>query len=100
MKNDTYSVEAIRKYLLGQLPESESDRLDELSIADDECADLIRAVEFDLIDAFVGGELHGAGLEYIRTVLLATPRGQEATRFAEALRSLPQQPEQTALQEQ
>jgi hypothetical protein len=32
MATHTYSVETIRKYLLGQLPESEIERLDELSI--------------------------------------------------------------------
>ena len=83
-----YSVQTIRDYLLGQLPEAEVERLDELSITDDECAERIRAVEHDLVDAFVRGELHGVVLEQFRSKYLTTPRGREAIRFAEALQSL------------
>jgi hypothetical protein len=88
MTTETYSVQTIRDYLLGQLPEPESERLDELSITDDECAERIRAVEHDLVDAFAHGELHGVVLEQFRLKYLTTPRGREATRFAEALQSL------------
>lgn len=85
---ETYSVQTLRDYLLGQLPESESERLDELSITDDECAERIRAVEHDLIDAFARGELEGAVLEQFRSRYLTTPQGRDATRFAGALQSL------------
>ena len=61
MTIETHSVQTIRDYLLGQLPESEAERLDELSITDDECAERIRAVEHDLVDAFARGELEGVG---------------------------------------
>jgi len=88
MTNDAYPVAVIRKYLLGQLPESETERLDEQSIADDECAELVRAVEYDLADAFVRGELHGTELEYFRARFMTTSRRREAVRFAEALQSL------------
>jgi len=97
MRNQTYSVESIRKYLLGQLPASETEQLDELSITDEECAEVIRAVEFDLFDAFVRGELHGMELEHFRTGYLSTARGREATRFAEALKSLAERSGQSAL---
>jgi hypothetical protein len=73
---------------LGQLPESETERLDELSITDDECAERIRAVEHDLVDAFARGELEGVVLEQFRSRYLTTPQRREATRFAEALQSL------------
>ena len=88
MTTETYSVQTIRDYLLGQLPESETERLDELSITDDECAERIRAVEHDLVDAFARGELQGVVLEQFRSRYLTTPRRREATRFAEALQSL------------
>ena len=88
MTTETYSVQTIRDYLLGQLPESESERLDELSITDDECAERIRAVEHDLVDAFARGELEGVVLEQFRSRYLTTPQGRDATRFAEALQSL------------
>ena len=88
MTTETPSVETIRDYLLGQLPESESERLDELSITDDECAERIRAVEHDLVDAFARGELHGVALDQFRSRYLTTPRRRQATRFAQALQSL------------
>jgi len=88
MTTETPSVQTIRAYLLGQLPEPEAERLDELSITDDECAERIRAVEHDLVDAYARGELAGVVLEQFRARYLTTPRQRDATRFAEALQSL------------
>jgi hypothetical protein len=87
MTTEKYSVQTIRDYLLGRLPDAESERLDELSITEDACAERIREVEHDLVDAYARGELHGATLELFRSRYLATPRGREMTRFAEALQS-------------
>src|SRR5688572_8214398 len=94
MENHTYSIETIRAYLLGQLPESETERLDELCIADEECAELVRAVEHDLADAFARGELRSADLEHFRSNYLTTPQRRDAARFAEALQSLDLNPQQ------
>jgi hypothetical protein len=88
MTTENYSVQRIRDYLLGQLPEAETERLDELSITDDACAERIQEVEHDLVDAFARGELHGVTLEQFRSRYLTSPRGREMTRFAEALQSL------------
>ena len=71
--DETPSVQTIRDYLLGQLPESETERLDELSITDDECAERIRAVEHDLVDEYARGELQGVVLEQFRSRYLTTP---------------------------
>jgi hypothetical protein len=89
---EKYSVQTLRDYLLGQLPEPEAERLDELSIADDECADRITAAEHDLVDAFARGELQGIELERFRSRYLTTPAGHEAVRFARALQSLDENP--------
>jgi len=88
MTTETPSVQTIRDYLLGRLPESEAERLDELSITDEDCAERIQAVEHDLVDAFARGELEGVVLEQFRSKYLTTPRLREATRFAKALQSL------------
>jgi hypothetical protein len=92
MTTENYSVQTLRDYLLGQLSEPDTERLDELSIVDDVCAERIRAVEFDLVDAFARGELRGEALEHFRSRYLATPKGREAIRFAEALQSLDEKP--------
>ena len=66
-------AQTLRDYLLGQPSEPEAERLDELSIVDDVCAERIRAVEFDLVDAFARGELSGEVLEQFRSGISATP---------------------------
>jgi hypothetical protein len=88
MTTENDSVQTIRAYLLGQLGEEEAERLDELSVTDDEYAERISAVEHDLVDAFARGELHGAILERFRSRYLARPGGREAIRFAVALQAL------------
>jgi hypothetical protein len=88
MTTERYSAQTLRDYLLGQLPDAEAERLDELSITDDELAERLGAVEHDLVDAFARGELEDAAVAPFRSRYLTTPRGREAVRFAEALQSL------------
>src|SRR5687768_7165734 len=45
MTTENDSVQTIRDYLLGRLPEKEAERLDELSVTDDDYAERIRAAE-------------------------------------------------------
>jgi hypothetical protein len=88
MTNHPYSTVTIREYLLGRLPPSETERLDELSITDDDCVEIIRSVEHELVDAFARGDLRGSDLEEFRSRYLSNDRGRRAARFAEALQSL------------
>jgi hypothetical protein len=81
-----YGEDLLIRYLLGSLPQEESERLDELSIADDEFAWLLNAVENDLVDSFLADELSGEILQRFRLVFLASPRGREKILFARALR--------------
>jgi len=73
------------QYLLGALSEEEAERLDELSIADDEFAWRLRAAENDLVDAHVGGELSGQTLERFETAYVASPQRRQKVEFAGAL---------------
>jgi hypothetical protein len=52
--------ELVVRYLLGALPDDDTECLDELSITDDEFALRLRTVEQDLVDAHVKGELSAA----------------------------------------
>jgi hypothetical protein len=90
------SVQTIRDYLLGQLPEPETERLDELTITDGGYAERVRAVEHDLVDAFARGELEGVVLEQFKARYLTNPRRDEAVQFARALQSLEQHPARPA----
>jgi hypothetical protein len=76
------------RYLLGALTEAETERLDELSIAGDEFASRLEAVENDLVDAYANGELSGETLERFNSVYLASENRREKVRFAETFQVL------------
>jgi hypothetical protein len=79
------SSELLTRYLLGALSEEEAERLDERSIADDEFVLRLDAVESDLVDAFVRGDLSGESLERFKSVYLSTSKKVEKVAFAKAL---------------
>jgi hypothetical protein len=73
------------RYLLGALRDDEAERLDELSVADDQLASRLNAVENDLVDGFVRHELSGETLDRFRSHYLSSPARREKVRFAETL---------------
>src|SRR5579859_5404845 len=73
------------RYLLGSLEEDKAERLDELSVTDDDFAWRLRAVENDMVDAYVRGDLSGETLDRFRSFYLSTPRRRERLEFARAL---------------
>lgn len=85
MTKQIYNNQALTQYLLGSLPEAETERLDELSFTDDEFADALRTAEKDLVDAYVQGELTGGELEQFKSYYLASPLRREKVEFARAL---------------
>jgi hypothetical protein len=52
-----YDDRSVIQYLLGATSGEETDRLDELSITDDEFASRLRSAENDLVDAYAKGNL-------------------------------------------
>jgi hypothetical protein len=88
MGNLSVNNETIVNYLLGSLPEAETELLDELSITDDEFAVALNAAEKDLLDAFVQGELTDAALEKFRSHYLASPLRRGKLSFAQAFGAL------------
>ena len=85
MSEAPYNQQIITQYLLGSISESETERLDQLSITDEEFASALRTAENDLVDAYVHGELIDPALAQFKTHYLASPLRQEKVRFAEAL---------------
>jgi hypothetical protein len=73
------------QYLLGSIPEEEATRLDELAFVSDEFAERLRAVEYDLVDAYVKGELSGEVLDRFQLHYLTSPARREKVKFAESL---------------
>jgi hypothetical protein len=82
-----YNDKTLRKYLLGLLPETETERLDELSVTEEEFAQNLRIAEHDLIDAYVNGELTGQDLVAFPKQFLSSPLRVERVRFAQAFQS-------------
>jgi hypothetical protein len=74
-------------YLLGALPEDETERLDERSVTDDEFAWRLNVVENELVDAYVRGELPPATRQQFQVAYLSSEERREKVIFAEALLS-------------
>jgi DNA repair exonuclease SbcCD ATPase subunit len=91
VSNPTKNNQTSREYLLGALPEAETERLDELSVTDDEFAESLQVAETDLVDAYVLGELTGADLERFKTHYLTSPLRREKVEFAKVLQSFGEQ---------
>ena len=81
------SDERLIEYLLGG-SDGDTERLDELGIADDAIAGRLAVLENDLVDAYVRGELPEPTRERFRVHYLATEYRREKVRFAEALARL------------
>jgi hypothetical protein len=76
------------RYLVGALPAEEADRLDQLSIANDDFAWRLRELENDLVDSYVRSELNGETLARFKAFYMATAKRLQKVQFAEGLRQL------------
>ncbi|MEP6945753.1 MAG: hypothetical protein ABJA02_07540 [Acidobacteriota bacterium] len=80
-----YDRQKLNDYLLGSLPEAESEDFDELSVTDDDFVDSLNAAENDLVDAYANGELTGSTLARFEGHYLASPLRREKMIFARSL---------------
>lgn len=80
-------AQTLTQYLLGSLSASETERLDELSVTDDEVAEALKSVENDLIDAYVQDELDEAARAQFKTYYLASAMRRERVAFAQAFQA-------------
>jgi anti-sigma factor RsiW len=83
-----YDDRLLTRYLLGVLPAEEAERLDELSVADEEFAWRLNGIENDLVDAYVRGELSGEDLQQFKAFYLTSPKRRHKVEFAEGLLAL------------
>lgn len=83
MSEQSWNEQLIIDYLLGDLPESETERLDELSVANDEFAEFLLVVENDLVDAYVRNELPENKRARFQSHYLASSRRREKVAFAQ-----------------
>jgi len=85
---NVFEDEYVVRYLVGALPAEEADRLDQLSVADDDFAWRLREIENDLVDSYVRSELNGETLARFKAFYMATARRRQKVQFAEGLRQL------------
>jgi hypothetical protein len=76
----------IRRYLLGDLPESEANSLEQQYFTDGEVFEQVWAVENDLVDDYVAGRLASDDRARFERHYLASPRHRERVANARALR--------------
>src|SRR4051812_38707507 len=79
------SDDTLVRYLLGELSEDQSEALDERSIVDAAFAERLQAIEHDLADAYVRGELSADERRRWERTWGASAAGQDQVRLAEAL---------------
>src|ERR1051326_606655 len=80
-----YNDELLVQYLLGALAAEQTERLDALSISDDQFAWRLAEVENDLVDAYVRGKLEGETLRQFNSSYLASEKRRQKAEFAAAL---------------
>jgi hypothetical protein len=82
-----FTNDQLIRYLLGALPAGEMDRLDELSVVDDELADRLRVLEDELVDAYASGALTGERLASFESFYLGSPLRRRKAEFARSLKA-------------
>jgi CHAT domain-containing protein/tetratricopeptide (TPR) repeat protein len=85
VKEEDISEELAVRYLLGDLSEDESQRIEEKYFADSDLYDQLRAAERDLIDRYARGELSGADRQRFEDRFLNTPGRRDRVEFGVAL---------------
>jgi hypothetical protein len=91
-----YDDRLLTRYLLGALPAEDAERLDELCIADEEVATRLHALENDLVDAYVRGEIPREDLGHFESFYLASAKRRQKVDFAAALFELEKRPAPSA----
>jgi anti-sigma factor RsiW len=78
-------TEVFVRYLLGELPTPDRDRFEGEYFADDSLHEQLLAVECELIDAYVRGDLSESERRYFEDRYLATPEGRQRVEHAKVL---------------
>ncbi|MGA9768446.1 MAG: CHAT domain-containing protein [Blastocatellia bacterium] len=77
----------IRKHLLGKLTEEELSRAEERLLADDDYFELLTALEEELMDDYISGDLTEEERARFDAYFLSTPERREKFRFAQTLKA-------------
>jgi len=81
------------RYLLGALPVDEAEPIEEASIVDENLAARLNAMECDLVDSYVRGELEGPNLAKFQSWYLSSPLRAQKVEAAKAIMLIIDAPE-------
>jgi hypothetical protein len=84
--NTRFSDDLIAQYLLGELSENQQVDLEDRAFQDPVLLSNITAVEHDLIDEYVAGQVRGGRLERFESHFLASAERRNKVAFAKALK--------------
>lgn len=84
MAKDRPNDDVMMRYLLGELSDEEQTRLEESYFADDEAFEQLAALEDELIDAYVRGELSGPQRKQFDLRFVNSPERRQKLAFAES----------------
>ncbi len=84
MRRTTNEV-LMRRYLLGDLPREERGRLEESYLSDAQVFEELTAIQNDLIDAYVRGELEEGERQQFEAEYFRSPQRRQRVEFARAL---------------
>jgi len=90
---ESFSDDQLVNYVLDCLPEEEAERLDELSIIDDELSARLRMIEDDLVDAYASGTLSSERRQRFESFYLGSPRRRRKAAFAKGFLAKIDRPE-------
>lgn len=82
------------RYLLGELPEAEQAALEEKYFTDPQVFDQVLQAENELVDAYARGQLSPTARDRFEQYYLAHPKRRERVKFAEALATKLDRPEE------
>ena len=80
-----FSEDSIRKFLLGDLSDKEQVEIEDRAFSDRQFLGQVLAVEQDLIDEYVRGEIPADRLQRFQSHFLASPERRKKVTFAKAL---------------
>src|SRR5687767_5748051 len=86
MEYNPEEEELIRKYLLGELSESDLEAVERRIMTDGEFSRFGLVVESMLVEDYVEHRLQGQDRENFEKLFLATPQGTEQVRFTQVLK--------------
>src|ERR1700761_4577723 len=73
------------RYLLGALPVDEAEPVEEASVVDEDLAARLNAIEFDLVDSYVRGEIERPNLAEFQSWYLSSPLRAQKVEAAKAI---------------